>query len=288
LTPDFHNTGLSAALLTRKKKGRQATKNQNNQIEPMPREPYSHGETSNKEQATIQGLRGKNAKETQSNQDESSSGDDIAIIMIWVSGFFRWWNGSRIVALLTLVITSTTIIYAYFSYQQWQTMQKQLLDNEAAQAAHLVVDPDITVTVEAYPKSSHVKFVIRNVGASVANDIGIIGMGECSDDVTIAAGPSPLTPIISQPNATGGSVGAGSTEPEDMNVIYTEDCASALKKGTTYAWQQIVVSYTDIFDRKQVISHSVCYNRQFRDFRTCPRGQSRGEANTDFLRNRKQ
>jgi hypothetical protein len=62
LTPDFHNTGLSAALLTRKKKGRQATKNQNNQIEPMPREPYSHGETSNKEQATIQGLRGKMPK----------------------------------------------------------------------------------------------------------------------------------------------------------------------------------------------------------------------------------
>jgi hypothetical protein len=109
---------------------------------------------------------------------------------------------------------------------------------------------------------------------AIANDIGILGVGDCADIVTLAGGPLP-TKIISQPNPTGGSIVNGESRPEDIGILLLKDCADSLKQGTTYVWFQIIVSYLDIFGHKQIIAESVCYNRQDRQFRPCVRGQMR-------------
>jgi hypothetical protein len=78
-------------------------------------------------------LRREDPKQADSKTTDPSYEDDIAIVFMWsvacwprVKGFFCWWNRNRTLNLLTLVIACTTIVYSFFSYQQWQTMQRQL------------------------------------------------------------------------------------------------------------------------------------------------------------------
>jgi hypothetical protein len=92
----------------------------------MPDEPDATHETTHKEEPAPPRLRGESPEHSQAKQDKSENGSDVAGVIIWGKRFFRWWNRNRTLNFLTFVIACTTIVYSFFSYQQWQTMQRQL------------------------------------------------------------------------------------------------------------------------------------------------------------------
>jgi hypothetical protein len=82
-------------------------------------------------------------------------------------------NGG-ITALATVAIVALTVFYVGYSKKQWQTMQQQLSDSRAVQAARLIVDiPEAPIIVEQqngeYLRAKG-KIVIKNVGGTAALD----------------------------------------------------------------------------------------------------------------------
>jgi hypothetical protein len=83
----------------------------------------------------------------------------------------KWWNRSRISVFLTLVIACTTITYAFFSYQQWQTMRQQLELSERPW-----VGPFADATVKralTRGQSMLAELCVTNTGHSPGLDINI-------------------------------------------------------------------------------------------------------------------
>jgi nitrogen fixation-related uncharacterized protein len=189
----------------------------------------------------------------------------------WITRAGQWLDDhdGRVTAIATLFIAALTAALVITANWQWQTTNRQLEDSEAAERAHLTVIRPVTVDIEAYPpKPTTAIFTIYNAGQSIANAISI-----CADTAILARGPSPQTPIISQPNPSGGSLIAGEKRSVKVTLLFPPECADALKNNATYAWIQIVVSYIDIFGKKRVVADSVCVTPQTRGFQPCSQGQ---------------
>jgi hypothetical protein len=148
----------------------------------VPNEPDSTHEEAKKEQSTPPRLRGEETEQPQSKHHESENGSDVAGIMIWSGEFFRWWNRDRTLNLLTFVIACTTIVYSFFSYQQWQTMQNQLESSDRPWIKVIEAIPDHPLIFHGSSGISArgddsvnlgIKVVIQNVGKSVALKVNI-------------------------------------------------------------------------------------------------------------------
>jgi hypothetical protein len=165
--------------------------------------------------------------------------------------------------LATIVIAWFTVELYFVSNRQWRTMQRQMTDFEAVQRAHLVILEPFSVN-KGSPHGqgwwlTDIPFQVKNVGQSVANEIGISFVGTCADDPRLASGPAPPIDILAQPNPSGGSIAVGDTRPYEAHSLLTQYCIDGLSKGTAYAWIQIAISYRDVFGIPQVIADSSCY-----------------------------
>jgi hypothetical protein len=77
-------------------------------------------------------------------------------------------------ALATVSIAGFTAFYVHYSNEQWQTMQRQGANSEAAQRADLIIED---FRVENFPTAPNVipyaTFTVRNAGNTVANEISV-------------------------------------------------------------------------------------------------------------------
>ena len=89
----------------------------------MPDDPRASEETNQHEQPSEQSLRNKDPEQPQTKKQEPNQYYKVAQRL---RQFFWWWDRDRCLNMLTFIIASTTIVYAYFSYHQWQTMKQQM------------------------------------------------------------------------------------------------------------------------------------------------------------------
>jgi hypothetical protein len=208
----------------------------------------------------------------------------IAFRRDWIRKFVDWLDEHN--GLMTFLATAAIAVLTYSlvttSNGQLATLNRQLDDSEAIQRAHLMIVGPIVVTIE--PVTYHEKggdktiqqlmgrISIRNVGNSVANEIGVMGGGVVGWAESYSNGPKMLA--ISQPNPSGGSIAAGESRAQGTIISGSEGDTEAYKNGTYRGYFGIVVSYVDIFGHKQVVADSFCYIPEHRDFESCSFGHT--------------
>jgi hypothetical protein len=175
----------------------------------------------------------------------------------------------------TLLLSSLTllalVIYSIISFCQWREMRKateatwrSIKDNEAAQAAHLVIQAFEVNVIPGTGSALNVEvdYSILNAGQSVATEIGIqSGGGSCNlliskctqHQIELIPHTAPFGPSLPAGQKLTGTFGAGTNKEDVIN-------------GYSTFTADMTVSYKDIFGKSYAIYGCSSYNTDKRRF----------------------
>lgn len=177
----------------------------------------------------------------------------IARRFVRIVAFLDTYNGA-VTALATVAIMLLSGIYVHYSKAQWETMQRQLIDSEAAQSAQITIEdfvPDISEGKSGQGELINGNVVIKNNGATVAKEItGGVGYWEsrvmpkrCAE---VSAG---------SPSSTGPSLAPQDTRPYAVATQIGD--WSEVDKGAMFFGYDIAFSYRNVFG--QVMTTYDCF-----------------------------
>jgi len=161
---------------------------------------------------------------SQSKAENTSNRGKYAKYIVWpVIAMYRFLRGSflladqhsgGITALATVAIVVLTIFYVKYSKKQWETMQRQLNDSKAVQAAQITVGIEtLKVTEDQDNYFADFNIVVENVGGSSAlrTVLWPTRWENQSSDKKYLRYPEPSTDafIGVEPRPTGFTIGAG-------------------------------------------------------------------------------
>lgn len=215
-------------------------------------------------------------------------------VFLWPFKFFDVHHGA-VTAVATIVLVVLTFFYVHYSKKQWETMQRQLEDSEAKEAARLVIENFQTTIVPGEFFNVEVKFDVTNAGGTVADDIRERIYFSTINNETGKFNPAPAQPAM--PDKQGPSVPPGKSRSYFEHSAHESDEAMAKlmgqmafkdKNGQPMHFEvrtianrvltgkdmylvNIDVSYTDIFSKKaHITSDCVTYSPFFKEFVSCP------------------
>ncbi len=177
-------------------------------------------------------------------------------------------------AISAVLIVCVTALYAYFAYNQWDTMQRQLRDSEAVQRAQIVIedltvkDPDTDHAAISYRLVNVGQTAALNIGANSSEGRGIVVTHEKMAYPPLSAIESGIRDLMNANyEPRGFSVGPG--KERSFTFAYGRVSPEILR-GDMYSYYLLVVVYWDIFGNERFSSDCIFYNSWAETFSTCP------------------
>lgn len=195
-------------------------------------------------------------------------GQLIAVMFRWICSLTENW----LVAIGTILVAVFTIVLAWDSHRQWQTMQ-DTLNYQIEQTRSRLAVRDLVVA--DFPNSPYVTFCVENDGHSMADQAWVEYLfGGFNGAQPFGPPPTKETaPVQTDPN--GFALGEGKSECRFHQNLYLSPplptpADIAASKPHTGLWIQIKVSYRDAVTKKaDATAGCIRWNPLAKGFFTC-------------------